>query len=154
MTEGTWLDSLQQQKICSRLNHQGLSWGPPSLLYSMGTFAVSPRRKTAGGEADHSPPSSVQMDNLGGLPSSSDWQDCNFESGQGYGCLSLLTAVFCHVEVSAPYRVRCVWERSWSLDNEEVLAYYKLSLRGRKKNTSTPSRAIMAYCIIKKKGQI
>ena len=59
--------------------------GPPA-SYSMGTSVLSSRRKTTGGEADHFPPSSVQLDNLGGggLASTSDWCDCNFESGQGH----------------------------------------------------------------------
>jgi hypothetical protein len=42
--------------------------------------------------------------------------DCRFKSHLGHGCLSLLSVVYCQVEVS----VLC------SLNNEEALAYQRL----------------------------
>jgi hypothetical protein len=59
--------------------------------------------------------------------------NCGFESRRGYGCLSLISVVYCHVELSASgwslvqrspteYSVSN-WVWSWILDNEEVVTH-------------------------------
>ena len=99
--QGAWLDSRQKQ-ICSRLNRQGWLWGPPCLLFNgyLELFLRGVKRSKV--RLTTHLQSSTELENLGGLTSTSTCWYCGFKSRRGLGCLSLVSVVSYQVDVSAP----------------------------------------------------